>query len=973
LRLRCLEVVKIAGKRREGALQSPNIFLTAAMRRQIWSGGMGRSHQFGAFTLDLERLCLHGPAGQAALRPKSFEVLRYLVAHAGRVVTKDEVISAVWPGVAVTDESLTRCVSDVRRALGDQDQQIIKTVPRRGYLFELAVSSDDGQRTGSRDANGALQVPRLQAVSNVPIRVPQHFMGRDAALAGIAAAFGGGDGGLAVSIVALHGLRGVGKSTLAAACAERHCRDGGSAWWIRAHEEASLRADLVGLGIRLGWVGKDEKEEPALGAVMERLRHDGDGLLLIYDNAAGADALAPWLPRGGAARVIITANDHVWRRIATPIPIDVWPAGTGADFLIARTGRSPDRAVAEALSRALGGLPLAHEQAGAYCERLGVSLTAYLKRFEDNPSRYLDDMCHAPAGYGGGTVMKTFALAIDEAAQLHPAAEPLIVNAAMLAPDPIPLFLFAEARDSFDEPLRTALATGDLHEAVAALRAFALVAFETAADERDPSITADAVRLHRLVGEVAARRAGGRAAQLRQAIATALAVVYPEDGYRNLASWPRCALLTPHVLSICRTGMADSAADTQCAELLDRAGRYFSGRAAYKDARSLLERALAIRKTVLGADHPATAESLHSLAFLFREIGDLAGARATSERALAIRENMLGPDHPDTAQSLNLLAYLLQDRGDFAGARRLYERALAICENVHGPDHPETAESVFNLAVLHQAEGDLAGARVLHERALAIYEKMLGPDHPDVALSLFNLAVLHQVQGDPAGARLLHERALTIREDAHGAGHTYRARNLSDLAVLLQGHGDLPGARPLYQRALAIRENALGPKHPDTAQSLCDMAFLLEAQGDLAGTRPLYERALAIFEGVFGTDHPATANTLSNLARVMGRAGDADHAETLFKRAIAIGEKVLGWKHPLPQRFCSRYARYLLDTGRAAEALRLAEAAIAIQEAASGATDHWTRESAHIAADALVALGRGPEAAALRKRHDIAG
>jgi DNA-binding winged helix-turn-helix (wHTH) protein/tetratricopeptide (TPR) repeat protein len=103
-----------------------------------------RSLQFGAFTLDLDRLCLRGPSGQMNLRPKSFEVLRYLVEHAGRVVTKEEVINAVWPNVTVTDESLSRCVSDVRRALADQNQQIIKTVPRRGYLFDTAVSSGGG-------------------------------------------------------------------------------------------------------------------------------------------------------------------------------------------------------------------------------------------------------------------------------------------------------------------------------------------------------------------------------------------------------------------------------------------------------------------------------------------------------------------------------------------------------------------------------------------------------------------------------------------------------------------------------------------------------------------------------------------------------------------------------------------------------------------------------------------------------------
>jgi hypothetical protein len=95
----------------------------------------------------------------------------------------------------------------------------------------------------------------------------------------------------------------------------------------------------------------------------------------------------------------------------------------------------------------LGGLPLAHEQAAAYCERLEISLADYRRRFETTPARLLDSERDAPADYHDRlTVAKTFALAIDEAAKLHAAAEPLIVHAALLAPEPIPLFLFAAAR-----------------------------------------------------------------------------------------------------------------------------------------------------------------------------------------------------------------------------------------------------------------------------------------------------------------------------------------------------------------------------------------------------------------------------------------------------------------------------------------------------------------------------------------------
>ena len=112
--------------------------------------------RFGSFVLDLDRLRLRGPAGEVELRPKSFEVLRHLVEQSGRVVPKEALIEAVWPDVAVTDDSLTRCISEVRRALADERQEILKTVPRRGYMLDLPVAAEPGPA----DAHAG-ETPRL--------------------------------------------------------------------------------------------------------------------------------------------------------------------------------------------------------------------------------------------------------------------------------------------------------------------------------------------------------------------------------------------------------------------------------------------------------------------------------------------------------------------------------------------------------------------------------------------------------------------------------------------------------------------------------------------------------------------------------------------------------------------------------------------------------------------------------------------
>jgi adenylate cyclase len=96
--------------------------------------------RFGKFTLDIARGSLRIADREIDLRPKSYEVLRCLIENADRLVTKDELIKRVWPNVVVADESPARCVSEVREALRDSDQSIIKTVPRRGYRFTAPLS-----------------------------------------------------------------------------------------------------------------------------------------------------------------------------------------------------------------------------------------------------------------------------------------------------------------------------------------------------------------------------------------------------------------------------------------------------------------------------------------------------------------------------------------------------------------------------------------------------------------------------------------------------------------------------------------------------------------------------------------------------------------------------------------------------------------------------------------------------------------
>jgi adenylate cyclase len=100
---------------------------------------------FAGFTLDLRRGILHKAGRPVEIRPKAFHLLSCLVKNAGRVISKDELLESIWPGVTVTEDSLTQCIGEVRRVLEKGPaSSAVKTIPRRGYMFEASAIQASG-------------------------------------------------------------------------------------------------------------------------------------------------------------------------------------------------------------------------------------------------------------------------------------------------------------------------------------------------------------------------------------------------------------------------------------------------------------------------------------------------------------------------------------------------------------------------------------------------------------------------------------------------------------------------------------------------------------------------------------------------------------------------------------------------------------------------------------------------------------
>jgi adenylate cyclase len=150
--------------------------------------------RFDRYVLDLDRGCLLLDGSEITLRPKTFAVLRYLVENSGSLVSKDELFAAVWPNLAVTDDALVQSIGELRRALADEGPRLIKTIPRRGYRFESAVSIIALGDTSLTEATPAASRDGAQALKPA---IPTH------AWTWLTAALTGWRGGLFAALVVL--------------------------------------------------------------------------------------------------------------------------------------------------------------------------------------------------------------------------------------------------------------------------------------------------------------------------------------------------------------------------------------------------------------------------------------------------------------------------------------------------------------------------------------------------------------------------------------------------------------------------------------------------------------------------------------------------------------------------------------------------------------------------------------------------
>ncbi|MDT0479766.1 tetratricopeptide repeat protein [Streptomyces doebereineriae] len=725
------------------------------------------------------------------------------------------------------------------------------------------------------------QVAAPSELDNLAVR-PGLFVGRTSELDRLDAALATSGGAV---VQAVHGLGGIGKSTLAAHWAATRPHRRAPIRWITADTPAGVQQGLADLACALqpAMTGALPIEALAEWALQWLASHTG--WLLILDNVNDPADIAPLLARTYAqGRFLITSRlATVWHHIPT-VRLDVLDEAESLDLLIRIATHAGPRDLdgAAELCAELGHLPLAIEQASAYLAQNPLT----------TPRVYLTLLDQYPAAmYGDGavgtpderTIAKIWNVTLDRITVLQPQAADLLRLLAWYAPDQIPATLLD---GHFDPPA--------LNAALGLLTAYSMIT---------PDPATNTLTVHRLVQTLARtpdpddpHRTPHLVDHARTHATTQLDTALPAT-WDNPATWPTWRTLLPHIDALAGHTPADTDTDTT-ADLLNRTGLFLDNQGQLTRAINHLRRALADMMRVLGEDHPSTLSSRNNLACAYRSAGDLARAIPLFEQNLAHMVQVLGEDHPDTLGSRNNLAYAYESAGDLARAIPLYERTLTDMVRVLGEDHPDTLGSRNGLAYAYGSAGDLARAIPLHEQTLIDRTRVLGEDHPDTLNSRNNLAWAYKSAGDLARAIPLYERTLIDRTRVLGEDHPDTLGSRNNLAWAYKSAGDLARAIPLYERTLIDRTRVLGEDHPDTLNSRNNLAWAYESAGDLARAIPLHEQALADMVRVLGEDHPSTLASRNNLAGTYQSAGDVARAIPLFKQNLAHMVQVLGEDHP---------------------------------------------------------------------------
>ena len=785
---------------------------------------------------------------EVKIRPKVYDALLYILENRGRLIAKEELIRELWSDAFVTEDSLVQCMVELRRALDDRAQEIVKTVPRRGYIFTAPVTAGgDGGCDVRPDSAGSPEhaVSAIQPENNRLV-VAQHvsgryylplprtpLVGRDRELLTVRNLLLSPETGL----VTLTGTGGCGKTRLGLQVAsELLPRFEGRIFFVALASITDPAMVPMAIAESLGI--HQAGGRPVLDLLKDYLRQAASPVLLLLDNfehiLAASPLVVELLNSSAALKILVTSRaalrvygEHEFPLLPLPLPdsrqmhsLEAMLGNPALELFSQRAAAvKPDftitaenaPAVAAICSR-VDGLPLAIELAAARVKMLPPS--AMLARLESRLQLLTAGPRDAPERQQ--TLRKT----IDWSYDLLTGSEQKLLRR-------LGVFQGGCTLEAGEAVCNTRNDLGaEIFNLMSSLVDKSLVQQTEQGDGEPRFGMLETIReycLERLADS-------GEEQPTRRAHA-AYCLVLAEEGNPELDETGRAAWLArcdiEHDNFRAALDWLFQSSDVEWSfRLCIALFRFWERREHLAEGRRWLE-------TVLPMGAPGAArQRARILVYLstFATVqGDYPAATDFVEQSLSIYRRLGDPW--GIAVSMNARAIVAWDRQDYSAAQSHFDEALARWRALG--DRVAVARCLHTFANFVRGCGNYGRARTVLEEAGRIFEEL--GDRSGAAWSLNQRGDIAREEGEPAAALALYQRALSAFREAGDQWGI--ARSLTDLAQIACDQRDPGTAHGSYREALELFVN-LGHKR-GIARALEGFGCSALGQGDPA-------RALAI-------------------------------------------------------------------------------------------------------------------------------